>query len=64
MIDDELKQQVVQELIKKTYEDIGLAVISVEPCGHASFKCHVINEEGPKEVLVTILLCMNSLNVN
>lgn len=61
-MEDTVKIQAVQELITTTYENMGFAVLSVNPFAPGVFKLEVIEAEGPKEVLVTVLLHMVPIN--
>lgn len=55
---NEDKQQAMIEVIEKTYEDMGFAILDVNPVSPSSFKVALIDGEGPKETLVTVLLHM------
>lgn len=55
---NEDKQQAIVELIETTYEAMGFAILNVNPISPSSFKVELIDGEGPKETLVTVLLHM------
>ena len=61
-IDD--KQQAVADLITITYENMGFAVLTAVPFMPGIFKLEIIDAEGIKEVMVTVLLYMNLVNQN
>lgn len=62
MMEDGLKTQAMQELIATTYENLGFAVLGINPFAPGVFKLEVIEPNGPKEVLVTVLLHMVPIN--
>lgn len=55
---DSERQQAIEELIAVTYENMGLAVLNVNAFAPGVFKLGIIDENGPKEVLVMVLLQM------
>lgn len=61
---DELKRQAIEEIIKKTYEDMGIAILKIEPVNVCSFRCDIIDGNGPRSVLVTLFMTMSSINAN
>lgn len=58
-MNDEVKQAALEDIIITTYESMGMAILSIEPCAPASFKLSIIDAEGPRDVLVNVLLQMN-----
>ncbi len=61
-MNEELKQAAVSELIHTTYENMGIAVINVNPIGLGAYRLDIIDQDGPKEVLVNVLLHMSFVN--
>lgn len=57
-MEDEIRQQAIFDMITKTYEDMGMAIISIEHAGLATFKCQIINDRGLQDVFITVLLQM------
>jgi hypothetical protein len=55
---------VISEMIKNTYEIMGMAVLSVNPYAQGVFKLEIIDGNGLKEVFVTVLLHMTGNNLN
>ena len=64
MIEDSVKQQAIQEMIATTYENMGFAILTVNPFAPGVFKAEIIDGNGPKDVLVTVLLRMETINVS
>lgn len=52
------------EMIASTYENMGFAVLDVNPFAPGVFKLELIDANGPKEAFVTVLLHMNLVNHN
>jgi hypothetical protein len=61
-MNDQVKIEVISELIKNTYEAMGMAVGEIKPCGVANFIVEIIDINGPREVLVNIFLQMININ--
>lgn len=59
---DEQRVQAIQELIISQYESMGYAILSINGFGPGTFKAEIIDANGIKEVLVTVLLHMVPIN--
>lgn len=57
------KTQAVAELIKTTYENMGFAILDINPFAPGVFKMEAIDGNGLKEFYVTVLLHMVPVNV-
>jgi hypothetical protein len=55
----EEKTKAMEEMIATTYENMGFAVLDVNPFAPGVFKLDIIDTNGPKEVYVTVLLHMS-----
>jgi hypothetical protein len=60
---EEDKVIAMQELIKSTYEAMGVAVLNINPFAPGVFKLEVMNMAGLHEAYVTVLLHMTQNNV-
>ncbi len=59
---DEQKYQALKDLIVNQYELMGFAVLSIEDFLPGTFKLGIIDPQGPREVLVTVMLHMVPIN--
>lgn len=58
----EERWNIVGEMIKETYEQIGFVVLDVEFSAPGIFKMQAIKDEVPRELIVTVLLNGNYIN--
>lgn len=58
MMDEAQRLQAIQECILLQYESMGFAVLEVTCISPGVFRTSIIDEVGPREILVTVLLHM------
>lgn len=61
---EEEKHKALADLITKTYENLGFAVLDAASYAPGLFKLHIIDSSGIKEVIVTVLLHMQVVSQN
>lgn len=61
---DRDRQSILEEMIVGTYENMGFAVMDIKVFSSGTFKLEIIDNHGPKEVLVSVLLHMVPANAD
>lgn len=51
-------KNLLEQMIKNQFESMGMAVLSIRSFAPGTFKLEIIDEHGPRETLVTVMLHM------